>query len=113
MKVDIEGSEAKFLNGAREMIHHRKPGMMIEVNHLSRAASGESKENFVGQLETLGYSHYFEVRPFSGPLPLTKLFESGRRDVRNIIVAARDALPKISLFVSHAFACLERLTDLC
>ena len=110
MKVDIEGSEAKFLNGAREMIRHRKPGMMIEVNHLSMAASGESKETFVGQLQTLGYSHYFEVRPFSGPLPLAKLFAAGRRDVRNIIVAARDALPKIACVLSHA--CAYHLADL-
>jgi FkbM family methyltransferase len=97
MKVDVEGSEPKFLSGAREMIRARKPGIMLEVNHASMAASGETKENFVQRLDALGYSEFFEVRPFSGPLPLSKLFATGRSDVRNIIVATRDALPKIRL----------------
>ena len=107
MKVDVEGSESKFLNGASEMIHDRKPEIMLEVNQTSMAAAGESKENFVGQLKELGYSRYFDVRPFSGPFALANLFTTGRRDVRNIIVTVRDALPTISLLMLHAGAMLD------
>jgi hypothetical protein len=86
---------------------------MLEVNHRAIAASRETEENFVGGLDTLGYSKFFEVRPFSGPHPLKELFASGRRDVRNIIVTKRDALLKVCFFLLHTGACLEPFLDFC
>jgi hypothetical protein len=107
--VDVEGSESKFLNGASEMIRNRRPEIMLEVNQLSMTAAGESKENLIGQLKALGYSRYYDVRPFSGPFALANLLTTARRDVRNIIVTARDALLTIPLFMVHAKAVLDLL----
>jgi len=109
VKVDVEGSESKFLNGASEMIRNRRPEIMLEVNQLSMTAAGESKENLIGQLKALGYSRYYDVRPFSGPFALANLLTTARRDVRNIIVTARDALLTIPLFMVHAKAVLDLL----
>jgi FkbM family methyltransferase len=92
VKVDVEGSEMNFLRGAGEMIRARKPRMMLEINPASRAASGEKRNAMVAYLQELGYAHFFEVRPFSGPWVLRELLnDDGRRDVRNVIVTARDA----------------------
>ena len=112
MKVDVEGSETKFLRGATKMIRRRKPLIMLEINPESMVASGQSGEHFVGELETLGYSHFFEVRPFSGPQHLAKLFAAGRRDVRNIIVTMSDAVLSSSLFVVSG-ASLGLFSTLC
>jgi FkbM family methyltransferase len=100
VKVDIEGSEMNFLRGAKEMIRARKPRIMLEINPTSMTASGEKKNALLEYLRELGYAHVFEVKPFSGPEPLRELDDGGRRDVRNVIVTARDVLLKTASFIS-------------
>jgi FkbM family methyltransferase len=100
LKLDVEGSEMNFLRGAREMIHARKPPIMLEVNPAAIEAAGESDETLLTYLGELGYKHFFEVRPFSGPEPLRKLDAGARGDVRNVIVAPRDFLLRMFSFLS-------------
>jgi FkbM family methyltransferase len=92
MKVDVEGSEAILLRGAREMITSRKPPIMLEINPTSMTASGKTKDAVFGCLQRLGYAEFFEVKPFGGPKPLSELVMGAKGSVRNVIVTARDAL---------------------
>ena len=100
LKLDVEGSEMNFLRGAREMLRARKPAIMLEVNPAAIEAAGESDAALLTYLEDLGYKHFFEVRPFSGPEPLRKLDAGGRGDVRNVIVAPREFLLRMASFLS-------------
>lgn len=61
VKLDIEGSEIDFLKGAAEMIKHRKPLLLMEVNPKSIKASGISGKTLIGTLSNLGYRYYADV----------------------------------------------------
>lgn len=100
IKVDIEGSEMKFLRGAKEMIRRRKPPIMLEINPTSMTASEETSDASLRHLQALGYAHFFELRPFSGPKPLGKLDAGQHGDVRNVIVTTRELLLKTFSFLS-------------
>lgn len=92
MKVDVEGSEANFLRGAKEMILGRKPSIMLEINPTSMVASKEAEDASLRRLQKLGYADFFEVRPFSGPQPLGNLDVGPQGEVRNVIVTTREFL---------------------
>jgi FkbM family methyltransferase len=100
LKLDVEGSEMSFLRGAREMLRARKPPIMLEINPAAIKAAGESDQALLTYLEDLGYKHIFEVRPFSGPEPLSKLDAGARGDVRNVIVAPRELLLRMFSLLS-------------
>jgi hypothetical protein len=100
LKLDVEGSEMNFLRGAREMLRARKPPIMLEVNPAAIEAAGESDETLLTYLEELGYNHFFEVTPFSGPESLRKLDAGVHGDVRNVIVAPREFLLRVFPFLS-------------
>lgn len=55
IKVDIEGFEPRFLNGARNFIGKFKPAILMEVNRAARAAQGFSPGLIFNQLDKLGY----------------------------------------------------------
>jgi FkbM family methyltransferase len=60
-KLDVEGSEFKFLKGAESTIRHLRPSIMIEINPSSFQAAGVNLEEMIKFLELLGYSEYREI----------------------------------------------------
>lgn len=56
IKVDIEGCEPKFLDGAKETILTCKPTMFIEVNRVALNRQGFTKDSIFDRLKSLGYS---------------------------------------------------------
>jgi FkbM family methyltransferase len=58
IKVDVEGSELAFLKGARELIRHTRPKILLEVNPSSMRAAGVSLDDLRGVLRELGYTHF-------------------------------------------------------
>jgi FkbM family methyltransferase len=91
LKLDVEGSETKFLRGAREMIRSRKPPILLEINPIARDAAGEPDNDLQQYLQELQYDHFFELNPFKGPTPLREL-DTSDGDLRNIIVTARNTV---------------------
>lgn len=73
LKLDIEGSEMAFLNGAAEMIRHRKPVLLMEINPKSIKASGETPEKLIGILQDLGYCYYADVESSGSKISLKEL----------------------------------------
>jgi FkbM family methyltransferase len=61
IKVDIEGSESRFLRGAAESIRAWRPLLMLEVYDAALARSGSSARELIGQLDALAYD-VFRVR---------------------------------------------------
>jgi FkbM family methyltransferase len=58
IKIDVEGSEADVLDGARETIQLRNPAMIIEMNPWSAKAAGTSTTALVQKLVDLGYVNF-------------------------------------------------------
>jgi FkbM family methyltransferase len=73
VKLDVEGSEYAFLEGAREMIRARRPVLLMELNATSMAASGTSEGALKTLLGELGYGAYAELETPHTRLPLTEL----------------------------------------
>jgi FkbM family methyltransferase len=94
MKVDVEGSEASLLQGAREMIKVRKPAIMLEINPASMTASGNTGDAVLGYLQGLGYGQFFEVMELGRPKALHELVIGPKGGVRNVIFTTTDSLLK-------------------
>ncbi len=76
VKVDIEGSEQRFLSGAAETLARFRPIIMIELNPAMLGLSGTSAEQVVRHLQKDGYSLY---RPtWRGLLPVRELPAQGQ-----------------------------------
>jgi FkbM family methyltransferase len=58
IKIDVEGSEAAVLDGARETIHLKNPSLIIEMNPWSAKAAGTSTTALVQKLIEFGYVHF-------------------------------------------------------
>jgi FkbM family methyltransferase len=93
VKLDVEGSEIRFLKGAREFLSSCQPNILLEVSPGSIAASGQSESNLVGTLSELGYSHFREICD-PEPVPLKAMQSSPQR---NVIVLS----PKGPLALDH------------
>lgn len=79
VKIDVEGSEMRVLDGANEFIRTHRPAMIIELNPLSAAASGASSIEIVDRLVQLGYDWFSTAESFpavvsSESLPLERQF---------------------------------------
>jgi hypothetical protein len=62
MKIDAEGSEPFILEGAKQMIAHTRPIMIIELNDLLLREVGRPKETVIGSLRETNYG-IFQVDP--------------------------------------------------
>jgi len=62
MKIDIEGSEYVFLDGAKKSIRMLHPVILLEINPKSLRAAGVDGENLIKMLEKLGYRSYSHVQ---------------------------------------------------
>lgn len=58
IKLDVEGSELAFLQGARRLIEAAAPVLLIEINPRAMRAAGTSKTNLVQTLLDLGYDRF-------------------------------------------------------
>ena len=64
VKLDIEGSEYAFLNGAKEMLRVFSPLLLMEINPISLHASGTKVTDLVNKLINLGYRHFRHLNDF-------------------------------------------------
>ena len=79
VKIDVEGSEMRVLDGANEFIREHRPKIIIEINPSSAAASGVSPVEIVNRLAMLGYDSFSTAESFPAAvprdsLPLTRQF---------------------------------------
>lgn len=67
IKVDIDGHESKFIEGARDTLQRFMPTILIEFMHLALIEAGSGVEQLANQLKDLGYVLQSEkgAHPFS------------------------------------------------
>ena len=83
IKLDIEGSEYKFLRGASKIIRHKTPYILMEVNPVALRASDTSFEDLKSLLSNIGYKNYIYVEDTSKKYPIDSL---SFKNQRNIVV---------------------------
>ena len=85
IKIDVEGAEPMFLEGARERIHRHKPSIVSEVSdRMTMRTSSVRAIDYIRDIANLGY----EVRSLraGGRLGAPKdLGELALRDVQNLV----------------------------
>jgi FkbM family methyltransferase len=81
LKLDVEGSECAFLEGAREMITTLTPNLIIEVHPTSLKAAGATGDRLKQLLSELGYDHYAELHECDRFYPLVQLNTNQQRTV--------------------------------
>lgn len=59
MKIDVEGSELKTIQGAKEFISTRRPIIIMEINSLFLAASGTTAKIVLDFMNNLGYVSFW------------------------------------------------------
>ena len=65
IKMDIEGSELKALNGAKDTIEQYRPALIVGINENSLNASNASVEEIEETLKKLRYKMYYLIeKPF-------------------------------------------------
>lgn len=60
IKIDVDGHEPKFLEGAKETIMKFKPDILLEINPLNYYLAGVTIWDFYDQIKEYGYNIYHE-----------------------------------------------------
>jgi hypothetical protein len=81
MKLDIEGSEYNFFQGAKQTIQALTPKIILEINPSTLAASGVSGAGFKALLAELGYHHYAELSDLAKVKALDRLETESQRNI--------------------------------
>lgn len=69
IKMDIEGAEYSALQGARKVLHHHRPMLLLELSDPALRKQGSSRQDILRILDELGYCMY-ALDPTSGrPVP--------------------------------------------
>ena len=81
IKVDIQGSEVKALNGACDLVSSSKPYIFIEVEELHLRAMGSSAKELIEYILSFGYALYrietdYPCDHICVPLDKTVFFEA-------------------------------------
>jgi FkbM family methyltransferase len=73
IKLDVEGSEPAFLDGAAALIAARRPVILFELSAQQARAAGHAPEEVVTRLQALGYHRFAEIDRYpdviAGPVP--------------------------------------------
>jgi FkbM family methyltransferase len=83
LKVDIEGSELRFLEGAISSLRRFRPIILLEINGAALAAFGAHPEQVLRFLTDLGYQ--ILIPTLRGSRPLRSLSEMAKYDFFNVI----------------------------
>jgi FkbM family methyltransferase len=81
LKLDIEGGEYAFLQGAREMLKVRQPKILLEINPDSLRAAEISWDSMIALLREIGYRYFFELEDLKKGQPLEKLNSDHYRNI--------------------------------
>lgn len=81
VKLDIEGGEYGFFQGARGFIRARRPRVMMEVNPNATRAAGTDPAAFVRLLADLGYASFAYASDLATEHPLAHLTFERQRNV--------------------------------
>jgi FkbM family methyltransferase len=86
LKLDVEGSECAFLEGASQMMFSCKPNLIIEIHPQSLKASGSTGDLLKHLLIKLGYTHYAEIESIDQLNRLFPLESLNTNKQRNVII---------------------------
>lgn len=81
IKLDVEGSEFAFLNGALQTIQQLRPKVLMEINPTSMRASGTEAASYRRLLQVLRYDAYIEENDLHRIRPINTLSLSDQRNV--------------------------------
>lgn len=81
LKLDVEGSEIAFLDGARAMLQTRRPAILLELNATSLHAGGYGVGELFAALGRLGYRHASELDEYPETRALDSLAPAPQRNV--------------------------------
>jgi FkbM family methyltransferase len=73
LKLDVEGSERAFLEGASAMIAHCRPTILLEINPSTARAAGYSVAVLLARLSAFGYERFAEVEQYPSTLSLAEV----------------------------------------
>ena len=82
LKVDVEGSEFRFLSGAATMLRALGPNILMEIHPGAMKSAGTDVDDIKRLLSQIGYLTYRELDAPDVQLSLSSL-ESGRQ--RNVL----------------------------
>jgi FkbM family methyltransferase len=83
IKIDVEGAEERFLDGATKTIKRFQPSILFEVNACALAQFGSTPQSLVERVKGFGYRLYrFGWR---GIHPLRDLSEMARHEFFNLV----------------------------
>ena len=81
IKLEIEGGEYAFLNGASQFIASHRPRILMEVNPTATEAAGTDPAAFVKLLKKLHYTSFAYVKDLSTQQPIDSLSFTKQRDI--------------------------------
>lgn len=90
IKLDIEGSELRFLRGAENFISKHQPTIVFEANPASSKAAGYEVRDLIDAMQNLGYQNFLDTRQMSQPCSAGELDTTEQAD----FVAIGRAIPK-------------------
>lgn len=67
LKIDVEGSEERVLDGARALIEARRPTILFELSPQNLALAGSSPTRLLRRLESLGYQEFVPIQDRAQP----------------------------------------------
>ena len=81
VKLDIEGSELAFLQGADAFLRERQPVILFELNPDSAGVAGHSVTVLLDAFEKLGYSRFAELQSYPHSIPKTDVDTTVQRNL--------------------------------
>ncbi|WP_031497664.1 FkbM family methyltransferase [Bryobacter aggregatus] len=90
MKLDIEGSELRFLRGARNFVRQHQPSILLELNPRSMHAAGVRHCDLIETLIELGYEQFLPAEKLHPPGLLRNQLDRPATKQEDWIILGRD-----------------------